>query len=150
MRPLLFLLALPFAGPVAAQVAVVAPAAPKAAPPPAAAQAAAPKETCPCSDYRFAPKTDKARAVAAYWKAREKYKVAMDVGAFALIAAELAGRPTSTLRDAQDEIGRDESDMLAARDRAAKLGGLTVAGGGEDARVTITLVRGVDYSLDGR
>ena len=99
-----------------------------------AAQVAAPSPyTCPCTDYRFAPKTEKAKAVAAFWQARRKYQVSGSVGAMAMIFTEIVGRPTNEFNDA----------------RAASLGGLTVRGRDEEAPVVVTLKEGVDYELKG-
>jgi len=117
-----------------------------------AARTAAEKteETCPCSNYRFVAKTEKARAVVAYWEARRKVKSAGVVGTFALLGAALTGRPTQTLNEAEQALGQAQSEMYSARAHAAELGGLKVVGAGEDATSVITLEKGVDYTLDGR
>jgi hypothetical protein len=125
-----------------AVVAQVVAAAPKTA--------AKPRETCPCSDYRFVPVTEKAKAVVAYWDARRGVKSAGLVGTFALFGAMLSGRPTNSLNDAADALGQAKAKMAAARERAEKLGGLKVTGTGDDAVATITLLLGTDYTLDGR
>lgn len=109
-----------------------------------------PRETCPCSSDRFVAKTEKAKAVAAYWDARLKVKSAGVVGTFALLGAALTGRPTQTLNDAEMSLGRAQSEMYAARAEAERLGGLKVTGSGDGETVTITLDKGVDYTLDGR
>lgn len=115
--------------------------------------ASAPKkieETCPCSDYRFVAKTEKAKAVAEYWKAKRKVKSATWIGTFALFGAILSQRPTQTLNEAQDGLGQAEGEMESARSRAQSLGGLKVTGTGDDVQVTFTLQKGVDYTLDGK
>lgn len=108
------------------------------------------EETCPCSDYRFVAKTDKAKAVVEYWDARRSVKTAGVVGTFALMAAALSGRPTQTLNEAEQALGEANGKMFDARAKAAKLGGLKVEGSGPDAKTTITLQKGVDYTLDGQ
>lgn len=109
-----------------------------------------PKETCPCSDYRFVPVTEKAKAVVEYWDARRAVKSAGVIGTFALFGAMLTGRPTQSLNDAANALGEAKSKMSDARAKAEKLGGLKVEGTGEDAFATVTLKKGVDYTLDGR
>ncbi|MDE2143069.1 MAG: hypothetical protein KGJ84_11730 [Elusimicrobia bacterium] len=118
-----------------------------AAPAPAPAKF---KETCPCTDYRFVPKTEKAKAVVAYWDARGKVNTASFIGTFAYLGAALSGHPTQSLNDAAQALGQAQTEKLQARDQAERLGGLKVEGAGEDAKVTITLKEGVDYTLDGR
>jgi hypothetical protein len=108
------------------------------------------KETCPCTNYRFVAKTEKAKAVAAYWDTRGKVHTASFIGTFAYLGAALSGRPTQTLNEAADALGQAEGEMSAARDKAARLGGLKVNGTGDDATVTVTLKEGVDYTLDGK
>jgi hypothetical protein len=109
-----------------------------------------PKETCPCSNPSFVPKTEKAKAVLEYWEARGKTRVAGVIGTFALLGALLSQRPTQTLNEAGNALGQAQYDMEQARGKAQKLGGLKVEGAGEDARVTVTLEKGVDYTLGGK
>jgi hypothetical protein len=147
MKILPALLLIPFLGGAAAAQVVAAPAG--APTPPAAAPAKKAEETCPCSDYRFVAKTEKAKAVAAYWDARRQEKISAGLGGLALVFARMAG-DARAMDEAQRAYSQAYDKMLAARDKARDLGGLTVEGSGADARVTITLKKGVDYTLDGR
>ncbi|MFI5347367.1 MAG: hypothetical protein ACHQ51_13415 [Elusimicrobiota bacterium] len=108
------------------------------------------KETCPCTNPRFEAITEKAKAVVVYWEARGKVKTAGVIGTFAYLGAALSGHPTQTLHEAADALGSAEGEMREAREKAARLGGLKVEGAGDDAKATITLKEGVDYTLDGK
>jgi hypothetical protein len=114
----------------------------------AAAQVAAAPDVCPCSDYRFTPKTEKAKAVAAFWDARRKYKLSATVASMALFITVAARQPNRALSDSEQAMGQAEDDLLQSRGRAVALHGLTVGGdGGPDSPVVVTLVKGVDYAL---
>lgn len=120
------------------------------APMTAAAQvAAAPApNTCPCSDFRFVAKSDKAKAVAAYWEARGKYHVASGLGTMVVMFTALTRQPTNALNDAERSFGEAQDELMSARARAEKLGGLKVLGDrGPDAKVVVALKKGVDYEL---
>jgi hypothetical protein len=122
------------------------------APPPIAAQAAAAPDAavpdkCPCADYRFVAKTEKAKAVAAFWEARREYKIASGLGSMALMFTMFSRRPTAELNGAQREMGEAGDELLKARNRAVELHGLTVQGDGPEAPVLVKLQNGVDYEL---
>ncbi len=117
---------------------------------PAASSAAKPAQTCPCSDYRFVPKTDKAKAVGAWWEARRKYDAnsvaGTVVGTIALFGV-LAGGSAQGLEEVSDSMRRSEGELLSARDAAERLHGLEVTAREPAALVTVTLTAGVDYTF---
>lgn len=112
-----------------------------------AAPPAKPEQTCPCSDYAFVPKTEKAKAVAAWWDARRKVRSASIVGTFALFGALLSHGQSNGINDASELVGQAESEMMAARDKAESLHGLESDSRDPDAIVRVTLLKGVDYTL---
>ena len=133
------------APPRAAAQATAASAVPAAPAAPAASPAVAP-DTCPCADYRFAPKTDKAKAVAAFWVARRRYKVASGFGSALFLFA--LGTGDSRALDVQRSMSLALHELLKARALAVQLEGLKVVGnGGPEASVVVSLKQGVDYDL---
>jgi hypothetical protein len=115
----------------------------------AASPAAAP-DTCPCTDYRFVPKTEKAKAVAAFWDARDEFKVAAGFGSMALLFSMMSNPPGEGLEDAKRALGDATDKLLKARARAVALHGLTVSGDAPKAPVVVTLKKGEDYELTTR
>jgi hypothetical protein len=108
---------------------------------------AKPEQTCPCSDYAFVPKTEKAKAVAAWWDARRKLHSASIVGTFALFGALLSNGQSNGINEASELVGQAQSEMMTARDKAEKLHGLESDSRDPDAIVKVTLLKDVDYTI---
>jgi hypothetical protein len=120
--------------------------------PSGAAAQAAPSEknapvACPCSDFRFTPKTDRARAVQEYWHEREIYKASMSIGSSLTLVA-LLSMDARGLQVARQSL-KEEPKLTAARLKAVQLGGLKIRPGADvDHEVeAIFLIKGVDYEM---
>ena len=112
------------------------------------AQVAAAPDTCPCTDFRFVAKTDKAKAVATFWESRSKYHVASGLGTMALLFTAMTHQGANTLGDAERSFSEAQDELLRARGKAEKLGGLKVLGDASpDAKVVISLKKSEDYDL---
>jgi hypothetical protein len=127
-----------FSAPLGAAAQVVA------AEPASAAGPAA--DWCPCTDFRFTAKTEKAKAVAEFFEARSDYKVAAGIGGMAVLFSMMS-RSSEGINEAQRALGDATDKLLRARDRAAKLHGLTVSGDDPKASVFVTLKKGEDYVM---
>ena len=120
--------------PAFAQVAAAPPAAPEK-----------PAVTCPCDQSNFKPLNDKARAVAAYWDARRKYKLSSSIAGTVAIFAILA-RSGGAMNEAQNSLSNARAELDAARSLAVKLDGIKVTDF-DDKTVELKLKKGVDYTL---
>jgi hypothetical protein len=105
-------------------------------------------QACPCADPRFAPITEKAKAVQEYWNARQGYKAASAVGSTVALFALLA-HDGNTVAAAQRTYEEAFEKMMTTRSHAESLGGLVVKRGPdvESDVVSFALVSGVDYEL---
>lgn len=102
-----------------------------------------------CGDGRVVAVSLKAKTVAAYCDARSHFRAAKGVtGVYALGA--LLGGNIAAMSEASDAYDRAQHAMFEARAKAVSAGALTVAVAGEETVVTVTLVKGVDYRLEGR
>lgn len=105
----------------------------------------APEPVCACASPNFKPLNDKARAVADYWAARRKYKIASNIAA-AMALFSVATQDGGAMNNAQNTMSNAMAELAVALSKAMSLGGVK-ATGADVMAVEIILEKDADYTI---